>query len=321
MKQKLLALLFRYSKVILLIAIVLVASLKANDPLQNIFTVVMSQAPFMLVYSLGMTLAIIRGGLDLSIGSVAAFSSYVAAMLIISGKVFLGIVVGLAIGAGIGLINGVLISKAKVPPFIATYGMDWVTRGLVLFVLAGKKIFGFVPGFKLISGGAIVRFTPTMKISNPFVIAAVTFLILLFLMRKTVFGRNIYSIGANENATRITGVRTSTVTISVYIISGILAAMAGLMYASILDCAEPNMGYEYALMGLASSLIGGTPLSGGKGGVGNTVMGVLIIVFMNNALAVTGVSHLWQQAVFGVIIIFAALMNRSNEKYSALLEM
>lgn len=321
MKDKFWTFLLKYSNIILLIAIVLVASLNANNPLENIFTVMMSQAPFMLIYCLGMTLAIIRGGLDLSIGSVAAFSSYIAAVLIISGQVFLGIVVGLAIGATIGLINGVLISKVKVPPFIATYGMDWVVRGLVLFILAGRKIFGFSDGFRSISTGSVVRFSNTMRISNPFVIAAVIFLILLFVLRKTVIGRNIYAVGANTEATRITGVNTAKVTIAVYMISGVLAAIAGLLYAAVLDCAEPNMGYQYGLMGIAATLVGGTSLAGGKGGVGNTVIGVLIMVFLTNAMAVMGVSHLWQQAVFGIIIIIAALLNRSKEKRMVLLEM
>ncbi|MGI6141279.1 MAG: ABC transporter permease [Caldicoprobacterales bacterium] len=321
MKKKIWAHLLRNSSIILLIVIVIVASLNANDPVENFFTVMMSQAPFMLVYCLGMTLAIIRGGLDLSIGSVAAFSSYIGALLIIEGYIVPGIITAIAIGAAIGLFNGVLISKINVHPFIATYGTNWVVRGLVLFILAGKKIFGFPEGFKLISTGSIVRFSNTMKISNPFVISIVIFLIVLFVLRKTVLGRQIYSVGANPDATRITGVDTAIVTTIVYIMSGMLAAIAGILYAAVLDCAEPNIGYEYGLMSIAATLIGGTPLSGGKGGVANTVVGVLIIVFLNNALAVLGISHLWQQAVFGIIIIFAALINRIKERQLMLLEM
>lgn len=321
MKEKIWGFLLKYSKIILLIVIVVLASINANDPIENIFTVLMSQAPFMLIYCFGMTLAIIRGGLDLSIGSVAAFSSYIAATIIITGQVFLGIIVGLAIGASIGLVNGVLISKAKVPPFIATYGMNWVVRGLVLFILAGQKIFGFTEGFRVFSTGSVINISNTMRISNPFVIAVVIFLILLFVLRKTVFGRNVYAVGANVNATKITGVNTAKITIIIYMISGTLAAIAGLLYAAVLDCAEPNMGYQYALMGIASTLVGGTAISGGKGGVGNTIIGVLIIVFLTNALAVMGVSHLWQQAVFGIIIIFAALMEKSRQKQVMLIGM
>jgi ribose transport system permease protein len=320
MKQKAAGFFLKYSKVLLLVVIVVIASIYANDPVENIFTVLMSQAPFMLVYCFGMTLAIITGGLDLSIGSVAAFSSYVAATIIIEGQVVLGLVVGVLIGAAIGALNGMLIAKVKLPPFIATYGMDWVIRGFVLFMLAGKKIFGFGPAFTQIAKGEIIKFTDTTRISNPFVIALIIFAVLLFILKKTVFGRNIYAVGANANATRITGVNTKKIIIIVYMISGLLAAIAGLLYASVLDCAEPHMGTNYSLMGLASTLIGGTAISGGKGGVGNTIIGVLIMVFLTNALLVLGVSHLWQEAVFGVVIIFAALMENARQKQMLVLQ-
>lgn len=314
MKKNTSGFLLKYSKIMLLVVIVVVASLFANNPVENIFTVVMSQAPFMLIYCFGMTLAIITGGLDLSIGSVAAFSSYVAATIIITGQIILGLIVGLIIGAAIGFINGVLIAKVKLPPFIATYGMDWVVRGFVLFMLAGKKIFGFDSGFTEIAKGELIQFSDTTRISYPFIIAALIFLVLLFVLRKTTFGRNVYSVGANVNATRITGVNTSKVLIIVYTMSGLLAAIAGLLYASVLDCAEPHMGTHYGLLAIASTLIGGTAISGGKGGVGNTIIGVLIMVFLTNALLVLGVSHLWQEAVFGVVIIFAALMEQARQK-------
>lgn len=321
MKAKVNGFILKQSKVILLIVIVAIASFYANDPVENIFTVVMSQAPFMLIYCLGMTLAILTGGLDLSVGSVAAFSSYIAATLIIQGQVVLGIIVGLVIGAAIGTINGIFIAKVRVSPFIATYGMDWVVRGVVLFILAGKKIFGFPDAFTMISKGSVVEFTNTINISNPFIIATVIFLALLFLMRKTTFGRNVYCVGSNVKATRITGVNTSRIIILIYTISGTLAATAGLLYAGVLDCAEPNMGTQYGLLAMASTLIGGTAISGGKGGVGNTIIGVLIMVFLTNALAVLGISHLWQEAVFGVVIIFAALMEQARQKQIMLLQM
>ncbi len=320
MKRNASGFLLKYSKIILLVVIVVVASMFANNPVENFFTVIMSQAPFMLIYCFGMTLAIITGGLDLSIGSVAAFSSYVAATIIITGQIVLGLIVGVAIGAAIGFINGVLIAKVKLPSFIATYGMDWVVRGFVLFMLAGKKIFGFDEGFTGIAKGEIIRFTDTTRISYPFIIAGVIFIALLFMLKKTSFGRNVYAVGANVNATRITGVNTSKVLIIIYTLSGLLAAIAGLLYASVLDCAEPHMGTGYGLMAIASTLIGGTAISGGKGGVGNTIIGVLVMVFLTNALLVLGVSHLWQEAVFGIVIIFAALMEQARRKQMLILQ-
>ena len=311
----------KYFKVLLLAVIVLLASLYADNPAENIFNVLMSQAPFMLIYSFGMTLVILTGGLDLSIGSVAALSSYIAAMLIIKGQIVPGILVGLGIGAGIGTLNGLLISKVKVSSFITTYGMDWVVRGLVLFILAGQMIFGFSEGFRVISTGSVVDFSDRMGISNPFVIAVCIFIALLFLLKKTTFGRNVYSVGANAKATRLTGVNTDRILIIIYMLSGLLAAVAGLLYAAILDCAEPNMGSNYGLMAIAASLVGGTAITGGKGGVDYTIMGVLIIVFLTNALAVLGVSYLWQNAVFGMVIILAALLEKAREKQVLRLQM
>lgn len=320
MKQKTSGFLLQYSKIILLAIIVAVASISANQPLENIFSVIMSQAPYMLIYSFGMTLAIITGGLDLSIGSVAAFSSYVAAIIIISGQVVLGLLVGLAIGAVIGIINGILIAKLKLPSFIATYGINWVIRGFVLYMLSGKKIFGFSDAFKGIAQGEIFQFTNAIRLSNPFLIAVIIFLILWFVLKKTTFGRNVYAIGANVNATRITGINTQSITMIVYMASGMLAAVAGMLYASVLDCAEPHIGTGYGLLAIAATLIGGTSIAGGKGGVGNTIIGVLIIVFLANALLVVGVSHLWQDAVFGLVIILAALMEKARQKQMIMIQ-
>ncbi len=321
MKTKVSGFFTNYLKFMLLVVIVILASMSANNPVENIFTVLMSQAPFMLIYCFGMTLVILTGGLDLSIGSVAAFSSYIAATLIIQGLILPGILVGLGIGAGIGAVNGLLISKVKVSPFIATYGMDWVIRGVVLFILAGQKIFGFDEAFRVISTGSVAQFSDTMNISNPFVIALVIFFILLFVLKKTTFGRNVYSAGFNAKATRLTGVNTDKIIIIVYAVSGLLAAVAGLLYAAVLDCAEPNVGAEYSLMAIAATLVGGTAITGGKGGVGNTIMGVLIMVFLTNALAVLGISHLWQNVVFGIVIILAALMEKARQTQLVRLQM
>ena len=321
MKTKVSGFFLNYLKIMLLVVIVALASAFASDPVENIFTVIMNQAPFMLIYCFGMTLVILTGGLDLSIGSVAAFSSYIAATLIIEGQIVPGILVGLAIGAGIGALNGLLISKVKVSPFIATYGMDWVIRGVVLFILAGQKIFGFDEGFRVISTGSLVHFSDTMNISNPFMIAIIIFLVLLFVLKKTTFGRNVYSVGFNVKATRLTGVNTDKIIIIVYSISGVLAAVAGLLYAAVLDCAEPNVGSEYSLLAIAATLVGGTAITGGKGGVGNTIIGVLVMVFLTNALAVLGISHLWQNVVFGMIIILAALMEQARQKHVTRLQM
>lgn len=308
--KKFVGFLLTYARIILMVVILAVSSFIAQDPLSNIKNMLANQAPFIMIYSFGMTLAIITGGLDLSIGSIAAFSTCAAAFLIIRGHIVEGVIVCLAIGAFFGMINGLLITKAKVNPFIATYGMDWVIRGGVYIMMSGAMIYNFSDSFKMIADGSL------FGISNLIYILVAIFLILLFVFRKTVFGRNVYMTGANANVTRLAGVNADLTIIIVYVISGILAATAGLLFVARLDCAEPFLGKNFALMALAATLIGGTSLSGGKGGVGNTVIGVLTIVFLTNSLNLLRVSTLWQDAVFGMVIVISAILERARQSYA-----
>ncbi len=310
MRKPVAGFLLMYSRFILLAAILAVSSLVTQDPLQNIKNMITIQAPFILIYSFGMTIVVITGGLDLSQGSVAAFSTCAAAFLIIQGHVAIGIVVCLLIGAALGLLNGLLITKAKMNPFITTYGMDWVIRGAVYIMMSGAMIYHFSDRFKNIADGSIIG------IPNLVWIAVIIFGVLLFVFEKTVFGRNVYMTGANIRVTRLTGVNTDLLIIVVYMISGALASAAGILYVARLDCAEAFLGKNFGLTALAATLIGGTSLQGGKGGVGNTVIGVLIMVFLMNCLNVLKVSTLWQDAVFGVVIVLSAILERARQNYA-----
>jgi ribose transport system permease protein len=313
--KKLIRFILTYSKIILLLAILAVSSSVTQDPLQNIKNMIMIQAPFVMIYSFGMTLAVITGGLDLSLGSIAAFSTCAAAFLITKNHIVLGIVVCLLIGAGLGILNGLLITKAKVNPFIATYGMDWVIRGAVYIMMGGAMIYHFSPAFKMIADGNI------FGVSNLVLISVGILLVLMFVFQKTVFGRNVYMTGANTKVSRLTGVNTDLIIIIVYMVSGTLASISGLLYVARLDCAEAFLGKNFGLQALAATLIGGTSLQGGKGGVGNTVIGVLIMVFLMNCLNVLKVSTLWQDAVFGLVIVFSALLERAKQKNMESLQM
>lgn len=313
--KKLIGFILTYSKIILLLAILVVSSSVTQDPLQNIKNMIMIQAPFVMIYSFGMTLAVITGGLDLSLGSIAAFSTCAAAFLITQDYILLGIVVCLLIGAGLGLLNGLLITKAKVNPFIATYGMDWVIRGAVYIMMGGAMIYHFSPGFKMIANGSF------FGVPNLVLISVGILIVLMFVFQKTVFGRNVYMTGANTKVSRLTGVNTDLIIIIVYMVSGTLASISGLLYVARLDCAEAFLGKNFGLQALAATLIGGTSLQGGKGGVGNTVIGVLIMVFLMNCLNVLKVSTLWQDAVFGLVIVFSALLERAKQKNMESLQM
>ena len=298
---------YRY---LLLIALIIVASVAVEQPLQNMINVITMQAPYVLIYAFGMTVVMLTGGLDLSQGSVAALSTCLGSMLIIRGHLAVGFLVTLLIGAAVGLINGLLVTKLKVPSFITTYGMDWVSRGLVYIIMSGTTIFGFSDSFKNIAKGTVAG------IPNLVLIALVTLVIMLFLFQKTTFGRNVYMLGSNSRTAGLTGVNSVLTITAVYIISGILASLAGILYVARLDAAESFLGKSFGITALASALIGGTALEGGKGGVGNTVVGVLIMVFLTNAMNVWRVSVLWQDAVFGIVIIISALLEKARYSYS-----
>ena len=298
---------YRY---LLLIVIIIVASVAVRNPVQNLINVITLQAPYILIYAFGMTVVMLTGGLDLSQGSVAALSTCLGSMLIIRGHLVLGLLVTLLIGAGVGLANGLLVTKLKVPPFITTYGMDWVVRGLVYIIMMGLTIYGFDDSFKNIAKGTV------LGIPNLLLIALVVLVIMLFLFQKTTFGRNVYMLGSNSRTAVLSGVGNTWTITAVYMISGVLAALAGILYVARLDAAESFLGKDFGITALASALIGGTALEGGKGGVGNTVVGVLIMVFLTNVMNVWRVSVLWQDAVFGIVIIISALLEKARYSYS-----
>jgi ribose transport system permease protein len=181
--------------------------------------------------------------------------------------------------------------------------------------MGGAMIYHFSPAFKMIADGNI------FGVSNLVLISVGILLVLMFVFQKTVFGRNVYMTGANTKVSRLTGVNTDLIIIIVYMVSGTLASISGLLYVARLDCAEAFLGKNFGLQALAATLIGGTSLQGGKGGVGNTVIGVLIMVFLMNCLNVLKVSTLWQDAVFGLVIVFSALLERAKQKNMESLQM
>ncbi|MGX8712025.1 ABC transporter permease [Caproiciproducens sp. R1] len=313
MKRKVLSAVFKYSQLVILIVILIILSLTSKEFLtwDNISNVVMQQMPFMLIISMGMTLAILTKGIDLSIASNLALSSCVAAYFIKDGKVFLGILAAVVIGALVGAVNGVLITKARLEPFIATYTMDMVVRGLAYLFMSGTLFYGFSAGFCSIATGSVG------PISNLLIISLLLFAVLFFALRKTTYGRSVYAIGCNINATRLSGINTGGVVFSIYVINGLLAAVTGLLYIARLNAAESTIGSDFTMQMMAATLIGGTSFSGGKGGIERTLLGVLIMVFIANGMNLNGVSSLLQDAVFGVFIVISLVIDKFGSKYSA----
>lgn len=257
----------------------------------------------------GMTFVIITGGIDLSVGSTLALSGALTAGILAAGvPSVVAIFAGLLIGAALGLLNGIVITKGKVAPFIATLATMTIFRGLTLVYTEGNPITGFSDDFTFLFFGRGYLF----GIPFPVVLMAIAFGILFVLLHKMTFGRKTFAIGGNENASYIAGIKSDRVKYTVYAISGMMSALAGLILTSRLNSAQPTAGTAYELDAIAAVVIGGTSLAGGKGRIVGTLIGALIIGTLNNGLNLLGVSSFYQQVVRGIVIIIAVLLDRKK---------
>ena len=222
----------------------------------------------------------------------------------------LAVLIGLLIGFALGAINGLIITKGKVAPFIATLATMTIYRGATLVYTDGTPITGLSDSFtfEMIGKGYL------FGIPFPVIIMLVAFFILYFVQRKTVFGRQVYAVGGNEEAAKLSGIKTDGVKIWVYSITGMLAVLAGIIITSRLDSAQPTAGTSYELDAIAAVVIGGTSLAGGRGRIVGTLIGALIIGVISNGLNLLNVSSFYQQIVKGTIILVAVLFDRSQKK-------
>jgi ribose transport system permease protein len=281
---------------------------------------VMRQISVNVCISVGMTMVILTGGIDLSVGSVLALCGAVAAGLLKQGveipsaNLYVGftllgiIVIGIMVGSGAGLLNGFVITKFKVPPFIATLAMLTIGRGLTMLWTQGFPISGLGENFSWIGTGWMLGIPVPVWISGIIVILAI------LIINKTKLGRYIYAIGGNESAATLSGINVKKVKLAVYTMAGCLAAVGGLLVTARLDAAQPNAGIGYELDSIAAVVIGGTSLSGGKGSVAGTVLGAVIIGVLNNGLVLLDVSPFWQQVVKGAVILLAVIVDKAKAK-------
>lgn len=209
----------------------------------------------------------------------------------------IGIVIALGIGLACGLINGWMVAKVFIPPFIITYAMMFFARGLAYIVLKGKIIYGFSKPFRFLGAGYLVM------IPMPIVLSAVILLLFYFLLRYTSFGADLYALGSDEESSRLSGIKTQNRIICVYALSGLLSSFAGIVYMSRLNAAEPVIGESFPLDAIAAVVIGGTRLEGGEGGVIGTVIGALIITVIINGMNLLGIPSLLQSFILGGIIL------------------
>ncbi|PPJ76073.1 ribose ABC transporter permease [Staphylococcus haemolyticus] len=257
----------------------------------------------------GMTFIILTGGIDLSVGSILALSSAFIALMITSGvDPIIALIIGVLIGFVLGAVNGLLVTKGNMTPFIATLATMTIFRGLTLVITDGNPITNLGDSylFQLFGKGYFIG------IPVPAVTMIIVFVILLIILQKTTFGRHTYAIGGNEVAAKISGIKVNKIKILIYGISGLMSALAGGILTSRLNSAQPTAGTSYELDAIAAVVLGGTSLTGGKGRIVGTLIGVLIIGVLNNGLNLLGVSSFYQQVVKGVVILIAVLIDRKK---------
>lgn len=256
----------------------------------------------------GMTFVILTGGIDLSVGSMLALSSALSAGLIASGvPVPIAIVLAVGLGALFGMLNGLLIAYGRLAPFIVTLATMTIFRGATLVYTNGNPVTkGLTDSFlfQFLGQGYVVG------IPFPVILMAIVFVLLYVLLHKTAFGKSVYALGGNEKAAYISGVNLNKVKVMIYTISGMMAAISGLIVTSRLSSAQPTAGTTYEMDAIAAVVLGGTSLAGGKGRILGTLIGALIIGVLNNGLNIIGVSAFWQQVVKGVVILIAVLLDR-----------
>jgi ribose transport system permease protein len=325
------ALLARFQSLFALALMVLVLSLLSDRFLTAENGVnILRQISVNLCLSIGMTLIILTGGIDLSVGAILAFSGAVAAGLLKNGlalppldllvqfTVFGAVVAGILVGFALGAFNGWVITRFDLPPFVATLGMFSIARGLTMLWTGGFPITGLGPVFGFIGTGEVFRIRlwggGVLGLPTPVLIAAVLVVLFVVLTRKTRFGRHVYAVGGNERAALLTGLRVRRIKLWVYALGGALAGVAGLIVTARLDSAQPNAGLGYELDSIAAVVIGGTSLSGGRGSVLGTVVGCLIIGVLNNGLFLLNVSPFWQQVIKGFVILTAVAIDRMSAR-------
>jgi ribose transport system permease protein len=313
--------LVRFQSLIALAVMVIALSLLSD----KFFTLangrnILLQISVNLCLSIGMTLIILTGGIDLSVGAILGLSGAVAAGLLKNGLAlqwlsldlqftpFGAVIAGLLTGLVLGWFNGMGITRFRLPPFVATLGMLSIARGLTMLWTGGFPVTSLDPNFVFIGAGT--------WLGVPMAVWICTALIVVFYVvsTRTTLGRYIYAVGGNERAAHFAGLRVDNIKVWVYTLGGGLAAVAGLILTARLDAADPKAGLGYELDSIAAVVIGGTSLSGGRGSIFGTVLGCLIIGVLNNGLVLLEISPFWQQVIKGAVILIAVAVDKLGSK-------
>jgi len=265
------------------------------------------------VLGLGVTFVIITGGIDLSVGTVMTFSAVMTGVFITNMglPIPVGILGGILAGSTAGLVNGLMISRMKIPPFIATLGMLYATKGLSLVISELKPIyFNDTPAFREMAMGSILgKIIPGFDIPNAVLVLFGAAIVASLILSRTILGRYTYALGSNEEATRLSGVNVASWKTAVYTLCGFFAGLAGVLISARLNSAQPALGAGYELDAIAAVVIGGTSLSGGEGSILGTVIGAFVISILTNGLRILSVPQEWQMVVTGGIVVMAVYLD------------
>lgn len=289
-----------FTRVAFLAALVLLLAIVSPHFLTtDNMVIVLRQAALQFLMAAGLTLVVLTGGIDLSIGAVLGLGACLGAGFIASGSVLIGVLAALGAGLACGLVNGALVAYVGIPAFIATYGMLWVAHGLGYVFMKGEVIHGFPAAFRTLGAGFVGG------IPVPVLIGVGILLALHVVLHLTRFGRALYAIGGNAVAAKLSGMPTRRYLVSVYALSGVLAAFAGLVVIARVNAADSGTGEELLLTAIAAVCLGGTSLFGGAGGVVGTAIGSLILALVVNGMNMLNIATFWQAFAMGVIVILA----------------
>ncbi|MCO6451220.1 MAG: ABC transporter permease [Caldilineales bacterium] len=271
---------------------------------------IVRQISILGIVASGMTILMIAGGIDLSVGAALSLAGVICGSILASGYgQVTAVVAGIAVGALIGLVNGAIVVTTQVQPFISTLGMMSILQGLALFVTGGRQIPNLDGDFFAAIGGGMIGFIPV-----PVVILLAVVMISHFLLQHTKWGRRWYALGGNEETAFLSGVNVSRYKISVYIITGVCVGIAAVTLASRIGAALPLMGSGYELQSIAAVVIGGVSLSGGRGNILGTFLGVLLLGVISNSLNMLNVSAFFQTMAVGLIILLAVIANQYSQR-------
>lgn len=313
LKEKMSGVTSKMGTLLILIGIIILLSILAPNFLSvNNFMNIILQVATTGIIAYGMVMVMITGGIDLSAGSMLAFSCMVIAVFAEKGSTATAVVLGIAVATACGLINGFVISATGIPPFIMTLGMQLILRGAANLVTGGFTVTGFDNAFKEIGQGTIGGVIPI-----PVVIYVVLGIIMFLVLSKTVFGRKVFAIGGNEEASRLCGVNAKRVKLAVYTISAFLTGISAVLITSRTAAGNPSVGLNYEFDAIIAAVVGGTSLSGGVGSIPGCIIGALIVGCIEAGLTMLGVSAYYKNILKGVLIIAAVIIDVSKNKLAA----